>query len=306
MDCCWWFTALIILALTIYFGNIFLTDINRDNEKKRKEEEEYETKEKENEKIASQYENLKRLPVGRLTLNEISAYNGANGSRILISICGRIFDMSLAYDFYGPNGPYNCFTGGDATFMLGKMSLDSSHKNKKDFVNTSEWNSDAQITLNDWISKFCHKYPIVGRLTEFENVAIDTWKECGLEEKTNNENKKITVEELKNENENLTSVAGYVFDVSPASMVYNSTGEICNAIGNDITFALIKGEYKPENYNQPLNTIMENTEYKQRLKPIFKAFLETYTIVGRLDSPFEVTWEDDEWDIIHSSDAGDA
>jgi len=117
----------------------------------------------------------------------------------------------------------------------------------------------------------------------------------------------MTLEELKNSKEVLVSVAGHIFDVSSAYMVYDGpTTDIPQAIGHDITLALIKEEYKVENYDQPLNTVMENADYKQRLKRILKTFYETYSIVGRLDGPsFDITSEDDEWDIIHSSDAGD-
>jgi len=302
MCCCsWWFYACIILAFTFYFGSKILSDNNRNDENEEKNEQEGV---KEEEK--SKYRKVIRLPVGHLTLTEISKYNGENNDRILMSICGRIFDMSSDYEFYGPNGANNCFTGGDSSYMLGKISLDNNDKNKKHFMKTPEWNEGAQMKLTDWISKFYLKYPIVGRLNEFENVAIESWKNSGLDENLiHNENKKMTLEELKNEkNEKLISVAGYIFDISSAFMVYNSTGDIPNAIGNDITFALIKDEYKKENYNLPLNTIFENIEYKQRLKSIFKAYRETYCIIGRLDDPsFDLAWEDDEWDIIQSSDA---
>jgi len=118
----------------------------------------------------------------------------------------------------------------------------------------------------------------------------------------------LTFTQLKKQNNNykLISVAGHIFDVSSAIMVYNSPmSDIPNAIGNDITFALLKNEYKQENYNLPLNTIMENKEYKERLKSIFKTFCETYCIVGQLDDPlFEITWEDDDdWHIVQSNDA---
>jgi len=308
MEFYWVIIALLILAVTLYYGNQVVEENNGNNKKfgapKSKDEEEKE-KEKEIGNV-EKYKNLKRLPVGRLTLNEIKDHNGANDKRIFISICGRIFDMSLGYDFYGPNGSYNCFAGGDASFMLAKVSLDEAHKNKKDFDNTPELDEKSQETLCNWLKKFRLKYPVVGRLSEYENVANKSWIDSGLEEKKNTETKKMTCEELKNSKEMLISVAGYIFDVSSAYTVYDGPdADIPNAVGHDITLALIKEEYKGENYNQPLNTVLENAENKQRLKRILKAFHETYSVAARLDAPFDITLEEDDWDIIHSSDAGD-
>jgi len=235
-----------------------------------------------------------RLPVGRLTLEQIREYNGTDNQRILISICGRIFDMTSGYDFYGPGGAYNCFSGGDASFMLGKMSLDTNHKNKKDFVNTNEWDGDAQVTLSDWISRFRGKYPIVGRLNEFEDACNDSWRESGFDDVKNNESNIMTFDEFQHKTENWISVAGYVFDVTSAMAIYSQFGEIPNAVHNDITLALLQNDYKTANYNQPLTFLNENQKDKQRLQSIFNAFHETYPIVGRLsDTAFKVTWDND-------------
>ena len=84
---------------------------------------------------------LERLPIGKITKEELAKYNGENDERILISICGRLFDMAAGRDFYGPNGPYSCFVGGDASYMLGAMSLNESDKNKTDF----EVDGDHQV-----------------------------------------------------------------------------------------------------------------------------------------------------------------
>ena len=60
----------------------------------------------------SEREKLERLPVGNLTLDELKEYTGENNSRILVSVCGRIFDLTEGRDFYDhPGGPYNCFAG---------------------------------------------------------------------------------------------------------------------------------------------------------------------------------------------------
>lgn len=44
-------------------------------------------------------EKLERLPVGKLTLDELKKYTGQNKSRILVSVCGRIFDLTKGIIF---------------------------------------------------------------------------------------------------------------------------------------------------------------------------------------------------------------
>ena len=41
-----------------------------------------------------QPEKMERLPVGKLKLDELKKYTGQNKSRILVSVCGRIFDLT--------------------------------------------------------------------------------------------------------------------------------------------------------------------------------------------------------------------
>lgn len=39
-------------------------------------------------------EKMERLPVGKVKLDELKKYTGQNKSRILVSVCGRIFDLT--------------------------------------------------------------------------------------------------------------------------------------------------------------------------------------------------------------------
>ena len=48
-------------------------------------------------------EKLKRLPVGRLTVEQLKQFTGENMSRILVSVCGRIFDLTKCE--YPPQTP---------------------------------------------------------------------------------------------------------------------------------------------------------------------------------------------------------
>lgn len=226
-------------------------------------------------------ERLQRLPVGRVTLKQISKYNGLNNSRILVSVCGRIFDLTQSREFYGHGGPYNCFVGGDASFMLGAMSLTKEDKNKTDF----EQDGDHQITLSDWISRYRAKYPIVGRLIGFETLCPESWREAGGDEIASNPTKQITLDELS-KSENWVSVAGKVFDVRSAQIVYESIyGDFPDAIGNDISYAIAINQFSTNNYNKLSPEIIveinnDDNDYRQRLIKVYNAFRETYPMVG--------------------------
>ncbi len=43
------------------------------------------------------------------------AYNGSDPCKpLLLSLKGRVIDVSMGRDFYGPGGPYGVFAGKDA------------------------------------------------------------------------------------------------------------------------------------------------------------------------------------------------
>eukprot|EP01084_Bolivina_argentea_P130391 230177_1 len=272
-------------------------------------------------------EKLERLPVGKLTLNQIKKYTGKNKTRIFISVCGRIFDCTKGRDFYGPDGPYGCFTGGDASYMLGAMSLEPENKNKTDF----EQDGDHQITLSDWISRFRGKYPIVGRLEGFDDLCPESWREAGNDDIIDNINinniyendfRVITMEELNecsnfDNNNAWISVCGIVFNVKSAEIVYESMyGDFVDAIGNDISVALCNEMYNKDIYNKSVNEMFDinNDQHKgklQKLKKYLKLFVESYPIVGFLkdnENKYRINNLGDiseEWSIVDQNEAND-
>lgn len=254
---------------------------------------------------------LQRLPVGRLTLDQISQNTGANDGRILLSICGRIFDMSAGRDFYGINGPYSCFAGGDASYMLGAMSLEQQSRNKTDYTP----DGDHQMTLGDWIARFRAKYPIIGRLDGFEHLSPESWEEAGTNDSKVNENESIvngtntkeletiTLEELLGSGDDRVSVAGYVFDVTGAEFVYADVyGDFPGAIRHDISVSIAKNDFSKENFNKPLSEVAKDMNAKKRLKQMFHAFRDSYEIKAKIsDEGFNL--DSLEWDIVEQNEA---
>lgn len=234
------------------------------------------SKEEEEEEVI-EIPNYKRLPVGNLTISELEKYTSTNESnRILVSVCGRIFDVSTARDFYGKEGVYECFTGADATYMLGALSLDIKDRNKIDFVQ----DGDHQINLSDWIIKYRYKYPYVGILNDYCDIAKESWREAGFDIIKSNENNIISFDEFNKFNDKV-SVCGKIFDVKNALMVYDEIyGDFPNAIGNDISYAIAVNDFDKNNYNKELKNL--NKIAKMRIKQYFKLFKETYPIIGTL------------------------
>merc|ERR1711934_915133 len=55
---------------------------------------------------------------------ELKAYTGKDPTKpLIVGIKGKLYDVTSGSDFYGPGGPYNLFTGIDASRALARMSF---------------------------------------------------------------------------------------------------------------------------------------------------------------------------------------
>ncbi|WZN60718.1 cytochrome b5-like steroid-binding protein [Chloropicon roscoffensis] len=96
---------------------------------------------------------------GNLTKEELKEYTGKDSSKpLLVAINGKIYDVTSGSDFYGPEGPYNLFTGIDASRALAKMSF----KPEDLAGGTDDLSQSEKDILFDWEQKFKMKYKYVG------------------------------------------------------------------------------------------------------------------------------------------------
>jgi len=87
---------------------------------------------------------------------------GVSGRPVLLACKGKVFDVSMGRDFYGVEGPYNCFAGREANRALGMMSL----KLEDCVPDTAGLSPDELSILDDWYEKFCKKYPVMGNVID--------------------------------------------------------------------------------------------------------------------------------------------
>jgi len=96
----------------------------------------------------------------QLTVDQLAQCNGCKeGQPILLSVKGRIYDVTPGRDFYGPDGAYP-FGGRECARALAKFSTEEA-----DLTGDLEGCTFSELDgLRDWIGRFESKYKVVGRI----------------------------------------------------------------------------------------------------------------------------------------------
>jgi predicted heme/steroid binding protein len=102
------------------------------------------------------------------TKEELSKHDGQDPSLpLLISVRGRVYDVSKGKKHYSPGTGYNFFTGKDATrsFLTGCFDKDCFAKQPKGVAGLSE--SELK-EIDDWIAFYDKTYEYVGQLPDWD------------------------------------------------------------------------------------------------------------------------------------------
>ncbi|KAJ0412073.1 hypothetical protein ATCC90586_004619 [Pythium insidiosum] len=97
----------------------------------------------------------------RYTLEELRRYDGSNADLpILLSLGGKVLDVSKGAKFYAPGRTYHQFAGTACTRALTLSSLD-----KKDISDdVSDFTDEQRKDMEDTLQFYLEKYPVVGVL----------------------------------------------------------------------------------------------------------------------------------------------
>ncbi|KAL4002693.1 Cytochrome b5-like Heme/Steroid binding domain family protein [Acanthocheilonema viteae] len=95
------------------------------------------------------------------TVEQLLPFDGVQNERILMAVCGKVFDVTKGSLFYGPEGAYGKLAGHDATRALAKMDLTLVKDTPDDLSDISDLDLH---TAREWMQSFICKYPVVGKL----------------------------------------------------------------------------------------------------------------------------------------------
>lgn len=126
-------------------------------------------------------------PLTTFTLAELKEFgNGQDGKPILLSLFGRVYDVSAGAKFYGEGGKYHMFAGHDVTYALSTGCKTPECVDVRRSAQETEQEEPPKHVLEDltekqlkegkrWLSFFhLHdKYRLVGRLEEDRDSWID-------------------------------------------------------------------------------------------------------------------------------------
>lgn len=96
-----------------------------------------------------------------LTQNELAAH-GSNGplKPIMLAVLGRVYDVDVGQDYYGPDGGYNFFAGidGSRAYVTGEF-------NDEGLIDDLEGFTPHQVgEVDGWVKFYDETYTFVGKL----------------------------------------------------------------------------------------------------------------------------------------------
>lgn len=223
-------------------------------------------------------EEEEKEPPRDFTVDQLREFDGGNGKPIYIGLCGEVFDVSKAADFYGLGSSYHCFAGRNATRAMAKLSFE-----EEDLCNNSvaDLGPFERSTLEDWYDKFRYykNYPVVGRYSY-----PPTGKEFTTEELLALKTQTASSDPSRIDPPIYMAIKGQVLDVSYGGMeMYGPDGPYYLFAGRDASRALAKMSFSPSDVESSDLSDLSPDQLKV-LDDWEKKFLQAkkYPVVGKL------------------------
>jgi len=115
-------------------------------------------------------------PLGTINLETLNQYHCNNPDRRLISIFGKVYDVTSSDRSYGPDGAYKEYAGHDFTLAI------AAHQTKDKWLDRFVKMTEKQIKASKgWEGYFDAKYPVAGKLDKWDEDP-ESWPELSAEE----------------------------------------------------------------------------------------------------------------------------
>lgn len=174
------------------------------------------------------------------THDQLRNFDGIKEKSIYIGLCGEVFDVTAASDFYGEGSCYHCFAGRDSTRAMAKLSFE-----EEDLANpcVDDLGPFERSNLTDWYEKFKYYkcYPVMGKVSTPPN-----FREFSKEQLAEYKGQQPVLEN-RVDAEIYLAIKGKVLDVSYGGKeMYSTDGPYHRFAGIDASRALAKMSFQPE------------------------------------------------------------
>eukprot|EP00929_Paragymnodinium_shiwhaense_P007687 TRINITY_DN111596_c0_g1_i1.p1 TRINITY_DN111596_c0_g1~~TRINITY_DN111596_c0_g1_i1.p1 ORF type:complete len:308 (+),score=97.79 TRINITY_DN111596_c0_g1_i1:80-1003(+) len=176
------FTA---IFLPIFFGLLSVAFILWRRSRETKSDEDDEEREAELERAKAEERRRRGAEAmpkdGVFTIPLLGKFDGLE-LPLCLGVCGKVVDVSSSENIKPGDGYGKLWSGRDATWALATLSLKSDDANRLDFK-VSDFTEDQHKALAGWYKHFTTKYPVVGRLKEYEGWDFSSVEEAAKAER---------------------------------------------------------------------------------------------------------------------------
>ncbi|EDO49444.1 predicted protein, partial [Nematostella vectensis] len=108
------------------------------------------------------------VPLREFTVRELKGYDGVNKELIYVAVNGKVFDVTSAWNYFGPAGPDCLLAGKDASRALVTFSVDNFYQTEQrdSMDDLNDLNPLQRDCLFEYETQYMERYPCVGRLVE--------------------------------------------------------------------------------------------------------------------------------------------